>query len=469
MNVHFSQQVAPVFQELLDQNSGLKLPAISVIGLGYVGMVSAACLSDLGHAVVGVDIDQSKIDALAAGLSPIVEPGLQEMLQSGVTAERITATDDMEAAILRTDVTFVSVNTPTLKDGGCNLKIIETVARKIGCALSKKSGFHVIVLRCSVPPGTTKNVFIPILERWSNKQNGKDFGVCFNPEFLRESTAIEDFRNPPKTVIGSDDIRASAILSEILAPVDGHPIVTKLDVAEMVKYTDNVWHAAKVCFGNEIGRLARSLKIDGHEVMDIFCQDTVLNISPNYLKPGFAYGGSCLPKEVRAMEHLASDCGVDLPMLKSLPGTNALQINSAVELIAKTSAKQVGLCGLAFKPNTDDLRESPVVSLAGKLLDLGYEVCVHDPAYVDRLQLLKQAEMLEAHYPEDAAVIKRLAGVVCFDVEELLERSDIVVTTQATKQWKAHLRGRVGGHHLVDVARLFKTAPRAMSYQGIGW
>ena len=280
-------------------------PAISVVGLGYVGAVSTACLASLGHRVVGVDIDASKVADIAAGRSPIHEKDLGMLLSRGVEDGLVSATDDLAYAVRDTDVTFVSVGTPTAPDGGCDYRYIEAAARSMAVGLAQKSDFHVFVMRCSIPPGTTMKVMTPILEKMSGKRLGVDFGVAFNPEFLREGVAVDDFYAPPKTVIGATCARTGNILRQIFTPVDEAPIVTTIETAEMVKYVDNVWHATKVCFANEVGRLAKSQGVDGHAVMDIFCQDQKLNLSPYYLKPGFAYGGSCLPKEARAVAHIA--------------------------------------------------------------------------------------------------------------------------------------------------------------------
>ena len=468
MNIHVNQRTTALGSDF-HRYSEVQLPAISVVGLGYVGIVSCACFSDLGHPVIGVDIDQAKITAMNAGVSPIIETGLGELLEKGRQQNLLSATSDLENAVLNSDVTFVSVNTPTTDDGGCDMTAIKAVAKSIGLALKKKAGYHIVVLRCSVPPGTTRDVFIPRLEEWSGKKADRDFGVCFNPEFLRESTAIDDFRSPPKTVIGASDQQAADWLAKILEPVDAEPIFTTLDIAEMVKYTDNVWHAVKVSFGNEIGRLCHELNIDGHGVMDIFCQDTVLNISPYYLKPGFAYGGSCLPKEVRAIKHLADKCCVDIPMIASLPETNDIQIESAVRLILESGASDIGICGLTFKPNTDDLRESPAVALAGRLMDAGLNVYSCDPSYGVPCELLHQAEVMQKHYAEDASIIKRLADNLQGNARDLLEKTSLIVTTQASKEWRARLWGRIESHQVIDVARLYKNPPPAAAYAGIGW
>lgn len=298
-------------------------PSVSVVGLGYVGAVSTACLAGLGHRVIGVGLDPVKVDAIATGRAPIHEKDLDRLLGDGVANGLISATDDLVTAVVETDITFVSVGTPTAEDGGCDDRYIRAAARSIGEGLARKAAFHVVVMRCSIPPGTTLDVMVPEIEAASGLKVGADFGVCFNPEFLREGVAVEDFHNPPKTVIGVTDDVTADLMRQLYADVDADPVVTSIEVAEMVKYVDNVWHATKVTFANEVGRLCKPLDVDSHEVMDIFVRDTKLNLSPYYLKPGFAYGGSCLPKEVRAVTHIARNLGVDLPLIGALDRSNA--------------------------------------------------------------------------------------------------------------------------------------------------
>jgi len=343
-------------------------PAISVIGLGYVGAVSMACLSHLGFRMVGVDVNRDKVDSIKAGHAPIVEDQLGELLAQGVHARRIDATQNLVAAVLDTDVTFLSVGTPTAKDGGCDFTFVRQASRAIGQAIGMKSSYHVVVLRCSVPPGTTLDVVVPEIELASGKRLGPDFGVCFNPEFLREGVAVADFFAPPKTVVGASDLRAESTVSAIYETIDKNVIFTSIEAAEMVKYVDNVWHATKVAFGNEVGRLCKKLAIDSHDVMNIFVKDLKLNLSPYYLKPGFAFGGSCLPKEVRAVSHIAHGLGVAVPLIDSLMVTNKAHIAAAIDLLKSFSGKRIGFLGVTFKPATDDLRESPTLEVMAALL-----------------------------------------------------------------------------------------------------
>lgn len=443
--------------------------AVSVIGLGYVGAVSLACLSALGHKVVGVDVDKSKVESIAWGHSPIVEKDLSDLLTQGVVDDLLSATTDMDRAIRETDVTFVSVGTPTNEDGGCDTRAIEAVAKSIGKSLRNKTDFHVVVLRCSVPPGTTLNIMKPVIEKWSGKQAGDGFGICFNPEFLREGTAVADFHSPPKTVIGVTDLKTSSILSNIYAPVDSNPIVTSIEVAELVKYVDNVWHATKVCFANEVGRLCKPMGIDSHAVMDIFVRDTKLNLSPYYLKPGFAFGGSCLPKEVRAVTHLARELEVDLPLMNSLLPSNEEQIDQAVELIRQTKPKRVAVLGVAFKPGTDDLRESPVLDLISALQEDGVEISAYDSAIKPGPHIEQQFEYMRHAAPHLKDVVDALPDFLAETPEAALEAADAIVITQNQPAIRSALKTRQEDAVIVDLVRITSTAPSSSRYTGIGW
>lgn len=443
-------------------------PSISVVGLGYVGAVSTACLSSLGHHVIGVDIDQTKIDCIANGKSPIHEKDLERLLTEGVEKDLVTATDDLEQAVVDTDVTFVSVGTPTAADGGCDHSYIEAAARAIGAGLKRKSDFHVIVMRCSIPPGVTMGFMAPIIEEVSELKAGVDFGVCFNPEFLREGVAVEDFYAPPKTVIGANDDRSANILSRIYEAVDENPIITSVETAEMVKYVDNVWHATKVCFGNEVGRLCKPLGVDSHEVMDVFVQDTKLNLSPYYLKPGFAFGGSCLPKEVRAVSHIAKQQGVSLPMIDSLTVSNKTHIDEAAEMVRKTGARKVGVLGLAFKPGTDDLRESPILEVIASLNAEGVEVMVHDIAITPETPLEGQLAYVRHGSKGLQALASDLPQMMRSDVRDVAAEADALIVTHANDLYREVL-AETPETPVIDVVRVEKQAPQRPTYNGIGW
>ena len=443
-------------------------PSVSVVGLGYVGAVSTACLSSLGHRIVGVDVDKTKIAQIAEGISPIHEKDLGKLLSEGVSDHLITTTDDLVQAVRDTDVTFVSVGTPTAADGGCDYSYIEAAARSIGEGIAQKSDFHVVVMRCSIPPGTTMKVMTPIIEEVSGKVLGEDFGVCFNPEFLREGVAIEDFYAPPKTVVGATDERSANIVRQIYAPVDDNVLITSIETAEMVKYVDNVWHATKVTFANEVGRLCKPLGVDSHEVMDVFVQDTKLNLSPYYLKPGFAFGGSCLPKEVRAVAHIAKDIGVDLPLIQSLGTSNKAHIEAATDMVRRTGAKRVGVLGLAFKPGTDDLRESPVLEVIAALNAEGIEVVAHDTAITRATPLEGQLGYVRHGSPGLQALAADLPAMLQDSVEDVLENADALIVTHANDTYREAV-AMAGNRPVLDVVRLHKSKQPGAQYDGIGW
>ncbi|MGB1234597.1 MAG: UDP-glucose dehydrogenase family protein [Planktomarina sp.] len=443
-------------------------PAISVVGLGYVGAVSTACLSALGHRVVGVDLDQTKINQIAAGQSPIHEKDLGRLLAEGVAAELITATDDLAFAVRDTEVTFVSVGTPTAPDGGCDYRYIESAAKSIGVGLAQKPHFHVVVMRCSIPPATTLKVMTPILEKLSGKTAGVDFGVAFNPEFLREGVAVADFYEPPKTVVGCTDLRTAQIMRDIYAPVDDNVILTTIETAEMVKYVDNVWHATKVTFANEVGRLCKPLDVDSHAVMDIFVQDTKLNLSPYYMKPGFAYGGSCLPKEVRAVAHIAEDLGVNLPMVDALINSNQAHIETATKMARETGAETVGILGLAFKPGTDDLRESPILEVIAALKAEGKEVIIHDPAITRDTQLAGQLAYVQHGAPALVGLADALPDMIQDSADTVVAKSDAIIVTHANDMYIDAVAA-AGDRPVIDVVRLSKAHRTDVNYQGIGW
>ena len=444
-------------------------PSISVVGLGYVGAVSMACLADLGFRMVGVDLSQQKVDSIRAGRAPIVEARLGELLEQGVRAGMIDATRNIVAAVLDTDVTFLSVGTPTAADGSCDLTYVRAASRGIGQAIAMKSSYHVVVLRCSVPPGTTMDVVAREIETASGKQLGPDFGICFNPEFLREGVAVADFFAPPKTVVGASDARAAATVTGIYSTIDKNVVFTSIAAAEMVKYADNVWHAAKVAFGNEIGRLCKALDIDSHDVMNIFVRDTKLNLSPYYLKPGFAFGGSCLPKEVRAVSHLAEQLGVELPLVASLMPSNRSHIDEAIAMLRPFVGRRIGFLGVTFKPATDDLRESPTLDVMAAMLDEGATIGAYDGNLHFGPMLQGQIDYVRHAVPRQARLMDRLEAISVASAEALVAQSDVVVVSHATEAFRKALAGRRAGVHVIDLARLYKDLPDDPTYHGIAW
>ncbi len=448
---------------------GLDKPAISVVGLGYVGAVSMACLAHLGFRMVGVDVSLDKVASIKAGRSPIVEESLGDLLEAGVEANLIDATENLVAAVLNTDVTFLSVGTPTSEDGSCDLTYVRQASRAIGQAIAMKETYHVVVLRCSVPPGTTLDVVAPEIEVASGKRLGVDFGVCFNPEFLREGVAVADFFAPPKTVVGASDARAIQTVASIYSSIEKNVIYTSIAAAEMVKYVDNVWHATKVAFGNEVGRLCKALEIDSHDVMNIFVQDTKLNLSPYYLKPGFAFGGSCLPKEVRAVGHLAAELDVKVPLIDSLMPSNINHVETAIGMLAKFSGKRFGFLGVTFKPGTDDLRESPTLDVMAALMARGEEIKAYDPNLRFGPMLRGQIEYVRHAVPRQAALMDELESLSVAALDELMKGSDVIIVSHATEEFRNAVQSRDKSIEVLDLARLFKEKLDDATYHGIAW
>jgi len=443
-------------------------PAVSVVGLGYVGAVSTACLASLGHRVIGVDVDPVKIVAIAEGHSPIHEKDVGRLLSEGVDAGLVTVTDDLPLAVVKTDMTFVSVGMPTADDGACDYGYIVAAARGIGEGLRLKRAFHVVVMRCSVPPGSTMGVLVPEIEAVSGLKAGRDFGVCFNPEFLRKGMAVADFHNPSKTVIGVTDARTADLMGRLYADVDPNPIVTSIEVAEMVKYVDTVWHATKVTFANEVGRLCKPLSVDSHEVMDIFVRDTKFNLSSHYLKPGFAYGGSCLPNDVRAVTHIASKLGVDLPLIGALDRSNHAQIVEAARLVKATGARKVAVLGLAFKPGTDDLRESPILKVMAELLDDGIEIVAHDPAITRETPIEEQLAYVAQASRGLGRLVGALRGMLAENAVEAVAGADAVIVTQVHPTYR--VLAATTDKPVIDVVRLWTScADQPANLCGIGW
>jgi GDP-mannose 6-dehydrogenase len=363
------------YEEGLNEECTVK---ISVFGLGYVGTVSAGCLAAEGHHVVGVDPVSDKVDLINQGLSPIVETEIGEIIEEAVRNGGLRATQDANAAVHETDISFVCVGTPSQPNGNLDLRYIRRICEQIGRALQTKSERHTVVIRSTILPGTMRTVVIPTLEEFSGKKAGEDFGVCNNPEFLREGSAVKDFRFPPKTVIGELDQAGGGLLATLYQELDAPFIRTDLNTAEMIKYVDNSWHALKIGFANEIGNLCDAFGVDAESVMGIFCQDKKLNISSAYLKPGFAFGGSCLPKDLRALSYHGRIHDLQLPILNSVLPSNEMQIARGVKLVMDSGNSRIGILGFSFKAGTDDLRESPVIEVIERLIGKGYELRIYD-------------------------------------------------------------------------------------------
>jgi GDP-mannose 6-dehydrogenase len=394
--------------------------SISVFGLGYVGTVTSACLAHKGNQVLGVDLSRPKVEALDAGQSPIVEPGVGHLIAECNRACRLHATSDAEAAVLQTEISFLCVGTPSLRNGKLDLGHIEPVCREIGRALQKKNSFHLVVLRSTVLPGTAETIVVPALENSSGKKMGQDFGVCVNPEFMREGTAVSDFLDPSMTIIGAGDPAHSAMLRELYAWVPGRIFETSFRSAEMAKYVCNAWHAVKVAFANEVGTLAKELGVDADAVVDIFTADTRLNISPAYLKPGFAFGGSCLPKDVRAMNYRAKELDLKLPLFEAILPSNELHLQRAVEMVLNTGKKKIAMLGLSFKAATDDLRESPQVQLVKRLLGEGRQIQIWD----DNVSL---GRLIGSNRQYIEEVIPHIGSLLSSNLEQVLENAEVVI------------------------------------------
>lgn len=432
---------------------------VSIFGLGYVGAVTAACLARDGHDVVGVDVNAGKVERIARGESPIVEAGLPELLAAGATAGRISATADAVAAVAQTEVSIISVGTPPDANGVPDLSYVERVCREIGAGVAAKGTAHVVVLRSTVPPGTTERC-ARILAEAAGDSN--PVHVAFNPEFLREGSAIRDYEQPAYTVIGTADPVAEAAVRGLYAAVDAPVHVVAPAVAEMVKYVANTWHATKIGFANEVGRVAKAFGVDGRDVMRLIAEDRKLNISPVYMRPGFAYGGSCLPKDVNALLHYAGEMHVPTPLLSAVPLSNRAHVDEAVNIVLRHGRRRVAVLGLAFKPGTDDLRESPAVPLVKRLLGEGCEVRIYDRD-VHTAQLMgTNLAYIRAHVPHFEALLTET-------IEDCLEWSELVVVTYATQEFAEAVCNGGQARPVVDLAGLLSEPPDGCEYYGIAW
>ena len=435
---------------------------ISVFGMGYVGVVAAGCLAADGHEVIGVDPNADKVALINAGKSPIIEAEIGELIAAAAQRGALRATHDVAEAVAATDMSLICVGTPSQMNGALDLRYVRRVCEEIGQALAAKPGFHVVVARSTTLPGTMRSLIIPVLEECSGKTAGVDFGVCNNPEFLREGTAVHDYRNPPKTVIGETDDRAGAMLAELYAGLDAPLIRTSVEVAETVKYVDNVWHALKVGFANEIGNVCKALTIDSHAVMDIFCADTKLNLSPYYLKPGFAFGGSCLPKDVRALTHKAKTLDLDLPILNAILPSNERQVERGYQMVTSKGKRRIGVLGFSFKAGTDDLRESPVVELIERLIGKGYDLKIYD-------RNVNLAALTGANRDYILNHIPHISRIMAGTVREVLDHAELVVIGNGAPEFQQAVEGLSAGQQVVDLVRIRTRPEDGAQYDGICW
>ncbi len=435
---------------------------VSVFGLGYVGTVASACLAADGHRVIGVDKNPSKVDVINAGRSPVVEKGLDQLIATGVASGNLSATLSADSAIEASDLTLVCVGTPSSGNGSLNLDYVREVCEQIGNALRQSAKPHTIVIRSTVLPGTVRELVVPMLEQTSGKRTGEQFSVCFNPEFLREATAVDDYYHPPKTVIGEALPGAGDELVKLYAGIDAPLFRTTIEAAELIKYVDNTWHALKVGFANEIGALSKSLGIDGRGVMEVFCSDTKLNLSPYYLRPGFAFGGSCLPKDVRALRHRARELDINAPILDSILPSNQAHFERGFALVSRLGRRRIGVLGMSFKSGTDDLRESPMVELIERLLGKGYNVLVYDRS-------VNLARLVGANKDYITAHVPHIAELMRTDIDEVIDHAEVLVIGHDAAEFREVVAKQPYGKSVVDLVGIMRDVSSNEHYEGICW
>jgi GDP-mannose 6-dehydrogenase len=435
---------------------------ISVFGLGYVGTVSAGCLANAGHAVIGVDSVRAKVDLINAGQTPIIEADIGEIIKSTVKSGRLRATTDSKEAIKDSSLSLICVGTPSQINGNLDLRYVRRVSEEIGQALKDKPLRHVVAIRSTILPGTMRQVVIPALEEFSGKKAGVDFGVCYHPEFLREGSSVKDFNAPPSTIIGEQDKPAEDALASIYKNIDAPLIRTDLETAEMIKYVNNTWHALKIGFANEIGNLCKAFGIDAHEVMNIFCQDRKLNISPAYLMPGFAFGGSCLPKDLRALTYQAKVHDLHLPILGSILPSNEMQIARGLQLIMERGHRKIGILGFSFKAGTDDLRESPLIEVIERLIGKGHELRLYD-------KNVRMASLVGANRDFILNRIPHISRLMVNSIDDVLEHAETVVIGNRDPEFRSVPERLRGDQNLVDFVRIIDARSDGERYDGICW
>lgn len=431
---------------------------ISIFGLGYVGCVGMGCLASQGHEMIGVDVSDIKVELINQGKPTIVEKEIDQLLKQGFEAGRIRATKDYVDAVLHSDISFLCVGTPSSENGHLDLSYILETARQVGEALKQKEGFHIVIIRSTVFPGTNAKIS-EIIEKESGKQRNRDFAVVSNPEFLREGTAVQDYLNPPLTVLGSECAEAIETLKQLYAPTGAPVEVVPIGVAEMIKYVNNSYHALKVVFANEVGNICKQLGIDSHEVMRIFCMDKQLNISPYYFKPGFAYGGSCLPKDLRGLKTLAHDLYLETPVLNAIEPSNLIHIEQVIRRIDHLGKRQIGVLGLSFKAGTDDMRNSPIVSVIESLFGKGYEVKIFDKNVALSRLVGKNKSVIASRLPH-------LNNMLCETLEEVTDWAEVLIVANKDEAFKTLVPKP--SQHIIDLVRI-KELEGSEAYEGLCW
>ncbi len=434
---------------------------ISVFGLGYVGAVSCACLAKLNHHIIGVDVSQSKVDLINSGKSPIVEKELDEYINNGIAEKRIEATTDVAYAIKNSDCSIICVGTPSQLNGDIDLSYIYRVCTEIAHEIKEKDTYHTFAIRSTVVPGTIK-ICSQLIEEITGKKNIEDFGVASNPEFLREGTAIADFWEPPYTIIGTLSKRSEQYLNELYQNIDAPIYTLRPEESEMIKYTNNNFHALKITFANEIGNICKELGVDSHKVMNVVASDRKLNLSPYYLKPGFAFGGSCLPKDVRGLNYRAKQLDVRTPLLNSLLVSNEYQIQRGLQLIYNTGKKKIGVLGFAFKAGTDDLRESPIVNLIETLIGKGYDLSLYDSNVLLSKLMGKNKDYLTGHIPHISRVLKD-------SIEKVIEESEVIIVGNNSQEFKEKQHLITSDKVIIDLVRINNENITGGNYVGLCW
>jgi GDP-mannose 6-dehydrogenase len=436
---------------------------VSVFGLGYVGAVSCGCLAQDGAKVIGVDVNPQKVQLINEGRAPIIEESIGGIVAEGVRSGRLKATTDVDEAIASTDLSLVSVGTPSEPNGSLSLTAVRRVAEQIGAAIGRKSSRHVVLVRSTVLPGTVRTVVVPALEGASGKQAHRDFGVCFNPEFLREGSSVQDYYNPPFTLIGREQEEDGYTAAGLYASVKAELLFSTIETAEMVKYVSNAFHALKIAFANEIGMLAQAVEVDSYQVMDLFCRDTKLNISSKYLNPGFAFGGSCLPKDLRALLYKARQNDLQTPLLASILDSNRAQIERAVALIVSLRKKRVSILGLSFKAGTDDLRESPLVTLTETLIGKGFDIRIYDSN-------ISLARLVGANREYIEKEIPHISSLLVSDLREAVAHGDVLIVGNAAQEFSELPALCRAGQTVVDLVRVVGLeGVTTVDYRGIAW